>query len=224
MFSLEDGEANDIRSQVASLTKQGTTKIVLDLRGVAAGNLVEAANVANIFIKDGELAKVIGRENKVTTTFTADPSKAIFDGGLAVLIDLGTAGAAEAVASAVIERKRGEVIGERSFGAGTEQKLFTLRGGDGLLLTVAKWASPNGTPFLGEDRATNGVKPSIEVKRPDTPEPLEVENLIDQQNNPNPKPTPTPVVKPTQPKSLEDLQMKKALEVLQDKAAAMKAG
>ncbi len=224
VFSLEDGEANDIRSQVASLTKQGTTKIVLDLRGVAAGNLVEAASVANLFIKDGELAKVIGRENKVTTTFTADPGKAIFDGGLAVLIDLGTAGAAEAVASAVIERKRGEVIGERSFGAGTEQKLFTLRGGDGLLLTVAKWASPNGTPFLGEDRATNGVKPSIEVKRPDTPEPLEVENLIDQQNNPNPKPTPTPVAKPIQPKSLEDLQMKKALEVLQDKAAAMKAG
>ncbi len=224
VYSLEDGEANDIRTQAANLTKQGAQKIVLDLRGVAGGSLPEAASVANLFIKEGELAKVIGRENKVTTTYTADPAKAIFDGGLAVLIDIGTAGAAEAIASAVIERKRGEVIGERSFGAGTEQKLFTLRGGDGLLLTVAKWASASGAPFLGEDRATTGIKPSIEVKRPDTPEPLEVENLIDQQTNPNAKPTPTPSPKPLTPKVIEDLQLKKALEVLQDKAMTMKAG
>ncbi len=224
VYSLEEGEGNDIRSQLTGLTKQGAQKIVLDLRGVSAGSLAEAANVANLFIKDGELAKVIGRENKVTMTFTADPAKAVFDGGLAVLIDLGTAGAAEAVAAAVVERKRGEVIGERSFGAGTEQKLFTLRGGDGLLLTVAKWASPAGKPFLGEDRATTGIKPSIEVKRPDTPEPLEVENLIDQQTNPNATPTPTPAPKPAAPKVVEDLQMKKAIEVLTDKAAAAKAG
>ena len=224
VYSLEDGEAADIRTQLSGLTKQGAQKIVLDLRGVAAGSLPEAANVANLFIKDGELAKVIGRENKVTTTYTADASKAIFDGGLAVLIDLGTAGAAEAVASAVITHKRGEVIGERSFGAGSEQKLFMLRGGDGLLLTVAKWASSDGKPFLGEDRATTGIKPSIEVKRPDTPEPLEVENLIDQQTNPNATPTPTPAPKPAVPKVVEDIQLKKALEVLQDKATAAKAG
>ena len=170
------------------------------------------------------VAKVIGRESKVVQTYTADPAKALFDGGLAVLIDLSTAGAAEAIASAVIDRKRGEVIGERSFGAGTEQKLFTLRGGDGLLLTVAKWASAGGIPFLGNDRASTGVKPSIEVKRPDTPEPLGVENLIDQQTNPNAAPTPTPAPKPAVPKTVEDLQMKKAIEVLTDKASAAKAG
>ncbi len=218
--SLADGEANDIKTQVANLTKQGAQKIVLDLRGVAGGSLAEGVAVANLFIKSGELAKVIGKEAKVTQTFTADPAKTIFDGGLAVLIDLGTAGAAEAVASAVIDRKRGEVVGERSFGAGTEQQLFPLKSGDGLLLTVAKWASPNGTPFLGDDRATTGVKPSIEVKRPDTPEPLEVETLVDQQNNPNPSATPKPVA----PKTVEDIQLKKALEVLQDKALTQKAG
>ena len=223
VYSLEDGEAADIRNQVSNLTKQGAQKIVLDLRGVAAGSLSEGASVANLFIKDGDLAKVLGKENKVTNTFTADPSKAIFDGGLAVLIDLGTAGAAEAVASAVLTHKRGEVIGEHSFGAGTEQKLFTLRGGDGLLLTVAKWASSDGKPFLGDDRATTGIKPSIEVKRPDTPEPLDVDSLNDQ-NNPNATPTPTPTPKPAAPKVVEDIQLKKALEVLQDKASAAKAG
>ncbi len=220
--SLADGEANDIKTQVANLTKQGAQKIVLDLRGVAGGSLAEGVAVANLFIKSGELAKVIGKDAKVTQTFTADPAKTLFDGGLAVLIDLGTAGAAEAVASAVIDRKRGEVVGERSFGAGTEQQLFPLKSGDGLLLTVAKWASPNGTPFLGDDRATTGVKPSIEVKRPDTPEPLEVETLVDRQNNPNPQATPTP--KPVAPKAVEDIQLKKALEVLQDKAMTQKAG
>jgi carboxyl-terminal processing protease len=226
VYSLEDGEANDIRAQVQSLTKQGVQKIVLDLRGVAAGSLAEGVAVANLFIKDDDLAKVIGRENKVVTNYAADPSKAVFDGNLAVLIDLGTAGAAEIVAAAVLDHKRGEVVGERSFGSGTEQKLFPLSSGGGYLLTVAKWASPNGTPFLGEDRATMGVKPSVEVKRPDTPEPIAVENLIDQQDqqNQNPQAQPTPTPKPVQPKTPEDIQLKRALEILQGTAAAAKAG
>jgi carboxyl-terminal processing protease len=224
VYSLDEGEANDVRTQVASLAKQGVQKIVLDLRGVAAGSLSEGVSVANLFIKNGDLAKVIGRENKVLNTFTADPSKAIFDGNLVVLIDLGTAGAAEVVASAVLAQKRCEVVGERSFGAGTEQKLFQLSSGGGYLLTVAKWAGPNGTPFLGDDRTNTGIKPSIEVKRPDTPEPLEVDNLIDQQDKDkdNPQPQPTPSAKP-QPKVIEDIQLKKALELLQDKSAAAKA-
>lgn len=222
-YSLEDGEADDIRTQVTGLAKQGVQKIILDLRGVAAGKLTEGVAVANLFIREGELAKVIGRDNKVLNTYTADPAKAVFDGSLVVLIDTGTAGAAEAVASAVLERKRGDVVGEKSFGAGTEQKLFTLRGGDGLYLTVAKWASPAGTPFLGEDRATTGVKPSVEVKRPDTPEPIAVETMIDEQNEQEPQPQATPPPKPA-PKAIEDLQLKKALELLQDKAIGAKAG
>jgi carboxyl-terminal processing protease len=223
VYSLEEGESTDIRNQVQSLQKQGAQKIILDLRGVAAGKLEEGVAVANLFIKDGELAKVVGQGNKVTQTFAADPAKATFDGPLAVLIDTGTAGAAEAVAAAVADRKRGEVIGEKSFGAGTEQKLFTLKSGEGLLLTVAKWASPSGNPFLGEERATTGVKPTIEVKRPDTPDPIDPDSLDNEDNNPNPQATPSP--KP-QAKSLEDVQLKKALEVLGggEKAIGAKAG
>ena len=125
VYSLEEGEANDIKTHVQNLAKQGVQKIVLDLRGVAAGDLNEGVAVANLFIKDGNLAQVIGRENKVQKTFTADASKAIFDGKVVALIDMGTAGAGEVVASAMLDSKRGEVVGERSFGAGTEQKLFT---------------------------------------------------------------------------------------------------
>ena len=227
VYSLEEGEAGDIRNQVQNLAKQGVQKIVLDLRGVAAGSLQEAVSVANLFIKDGEIAKIIGRENKVTQTFTAQPNKAVFDGKLVVLIDLGTAGAAEVVAGAVLDRKRGEVVGERSFGAGTQQQLFPLKSGDGFLLTTAKWASPSGTPFLGDERANSGVMPSVEVKKPDTPEPLEVEELIDRQEeqnqNPQPDTTPSPKTEPAK-QNTEDLQLKKALEMLQDKAQTMKAG
>jgi carboxyl-terminal processing protease len=144
----------------------------------------------------------------------------VFDGKIVALIDIGTAGASEIVAAALLERKRGEVVGERSFGAGTDQELFALKGGDGLLLTTKKWASATGKTFLGEDRQNSGVKPSVEVKKPDTPEPIEVEDLVDQneeqQQNPQATPTPTPKVE-TKPAVREDLQLKKALELMQDK-------
>ncbi len=224
VYSLDEGESNDIRNQVTSLAKQGVQKIVLDLRGVAAGKIDEGVAVANLFIKDGDLAKVIGRENKVIKSYAADPSKAVFDGQLVALIDLGTAGAAEVVASAILERKRGDVVGEKSFGAGTEQQLITLKSGDGLLLTVAKWASPSGAPFLGDDRASMGVKPSVEVKRADNLGPIDPEDLLDQQEKQkDPSATPTPA-KPKLPPVIEDIQMKRALELLGDKANAAKAG
>jgi carboxyl-terminal processing protease len=226
VYSLETGEANQVKAQIQNLQKQGVQKIVLDLRGVATGSIDEAVGVANLFINSGDLATIVGKDNKVTKTFAADPAKAVFDGKIAAIIDLGTAGPGEVVASAILDRKRGEVVGERSFGAGTEQQLFTLRGGDGLLLTTAKWASPSGVPFLGDDRATMGIKPSVEVKRPDTPEAVEVEDLIDQQEEQkqNPQPTPTPAATPEPKKVVEDLQLKKAIELLQDKAQAAKAG
>lgn len=226
VYGLDAGQANQIKAQVQNLQKQGVQKIVLDLRGVATGTIDEAVNVANLFINSGDLATVVGKENKVSKTFAADPAKAVFDGKLAALIDLGTAGPGEVVASAILDRKRGEVVGERSFGAGTEQQLFPLRAGDGLLLTTSKWASPSGVPFLGDDRNNTGIKPSVEVKRADTPEAVEVEDLIDQQEeqNQNPQPTPTPAPTPDAKKVVEDIQLKKAIELLQDKAQAAKPG
>jgi len=233
VYSLEKGEAADIRKRVQDLTKQGVQKIILDLRSVAAGDINEAVTVANLFIKDGNLAQIIGRDNKVIKTFAAEASKHLFDGKIVALIDLGTSGAAEVVAGAILDRQRGEVIGERSFGAGTEQQLFALRSGDGLLLTTAKWASASGKPFLNDERASSGVKPSIEVKRPETPEPLDVEDLVDQQEKENqepqpnqpvtPQPSPTPKAEPPK-QAPEDLQLKKALEILREKAQAAKAG
>jgi carboxyl-terminal processing protease len=218
--SLDNGEAADARARLQELLKQGAQKIVLDLRSVAGGNIQEGVTVANFFIHDGLIAKTIGREQKVLKTFDADPKATLFNGPVVVLIDSGTAGAAEIVASAVLEGKRGDVVGEKSFGAGAEQELFTLRDGDGLLLTTIKWASASGKPFLGEDRNRSGVTPSVEVKRPESPDgALDVGDPgNDEEGKPNQTPVkPLDVAPKAQP---EDMQLKKALELLRDKPAA----
>ncbi|HEY0430997.1 MAG TPA: S41 family peptidase [Pyrinomonadaceae bacterium] len=219
--SFAPGEAADARARVQDLIKQGAQKMVVDLRGTAGGSLDEAVTVANLFIKDGMIAQTSGREGKTLKTFDADPKTAIFAGPVVALIDTGTAGAAEVVASAFVERGRGQVVGEKSFGAGAEQQLFTLRGGDGLLLTTVKWASAAGKPFLGEDRAHSGVTPSVEVKRPELADAIDPEDLTGNDDDPATKPSQAPdkplVVEPAPAKpSVEDLQMKKALELLRD--------
>jgi carboxyl-terminal processing protease len=190
--SLGDGEAAETRQRLSELVKQGAQKMVIDLRATAGGSINEAVTVANLFIKDGTIAETVGREGKVLKTFTADP-----------------------------ERNRGQVVGEKSFGAGAEQQLFTLRGGDGLLLTTVKWASASGKPFLGEDRARSGVTPSVEVKRPELAEAIDPEELDGNEddpaanpNQPTEKPE-TPVVEPPKVPA-EDIQMKKALELLRE--------
>jgi len=221
--SLLDGESAETRSRLQELIKQGAQKIVVDLRDTAGGSLTEAVAVANLFIKDGVIAQTVGREGKALKTFTADPKATLFSGPVVALIDTGTAGAAEVVASALMERTRGQVVGEKSFGAGTEQQLFSLRGGDGLLLTTVKWATAGGKTFLGEDRAHSGVTPNVEVKGQDVAETVDPDELTgnddDAVNKPEPgnekrETVPAPAKPPT-----EDLQMKKALELLKDKPA-----
>src|SRR5437870_11763329 len=184
--SLDNGEAADARARLQELVKQGAQKIVVDLRSVAGGEIQEGVSVANLFINDGAIAKTIGREQKVLKTFNADAKLATFSGPVVVLIDNGTAGAAEVVASAFIERKRGDVVGEKSFGSGAEQELFTLRDGDGLLLTTVKWASAGGQSFLGEDRRRSGIVPSVEVKRPEAPD-VDVDDLTNNNDENPPK-------------------------------------
>src|SRR2546422_1142674 len=216
--SFDNGEAADVRTRLQELIKQGAQKVVLDLRSVAGGEIQEGISVANLFIRDGVIAEKIGREQKVLQTFEADPKAELFAGPVVALINGGTAGAAEIVASAFLERKRGEVVGEKSFGAGAEQELFTLRDGDGLLLTTVKWASGTGKPFLGEDRTHSGISPTVEVKRSETAEATDVDDLAgsdeDKPNQAKPNAPSEPVVPRPQP---DDIQLKKAIEILREK-------
>jgi carboxyl-terminal processing protease len=129
-----------------------------------------------------------------------------------VIIDRTTAGASEVVAAAIMENQRGEVVGERTlFGMGSEQELFPLDDGSALLLTVARHAAPSGKVFM-----TDGVTPSVEVKRADladvgTPDDDDQNKQAQPRTQPQPEGAPPVVVAP---KPADDLMLKKAIEVL----------
>lgn len=213
------GQADQVQGAVKEAIKKGANKIILDLRGSAGTDLQAGVDVANLFIKSGTLAKVIGRKDKLINTYEAKPEKAITDLPLVVIVDYSTAGAAEVVAAAIQDNKRGEVVGERTFGVGSDQKLFPLEDGAGMLLTVARYASPSGKFFLPD-----GVNPAIEVKRKDLAEAAAPDEV---DNEPSPSPTASasgktaPAAEAGQ-KPVEDLLLKKAIEVISSASKAKK--
>ena len=118
-------------------------KVLLDLRDSSSGDAQEGLRLANFFVKQGTLATLEGQKFP-RQTFSADPAKFLTDAPLAVLINRGTAGPAELTAAAIKDSKRGDVVGERSFGQGSVQKTIDLPDGAALLLTVAKYQTPGG--------------------------------------------------------------------------------
>lgn len=132
-------------------------KVILDLRDCSAGDPAEGIRLANFFIGQGTLATLEGQKFS-TQTFTADSSKLITLAPLAVLVNRGTYGAAELAADAIEGAKRGDVIGERTFGEGSVQKTIELPDGSALLLTVAKYEGPDGKKIQDE-----AVTPTVQA-------------------------------------------------------------
>jgi carboxyl-terminal processing protease len=213
---LSKGQSEAVQAAVSDAIKRGAQRIILDLRGSAGGELKEGVAVANLFLKSGTIVKTIGRKEKVLATYEAKPEQAITDLPVAVIIDHTTAGAAEIVAAAILENQRGELVGSRTFGVGSEQELFPLEDGSAFLLTTARYASPAGKVFM-----TEGVSPSVEVKRADLAEVATPDDNDDQAQpapprapSTAPSPTPTAPKLTVAPKPAEDLMLKKAIEVL----------
>ena len=134
-----------------------TRKVLLDLRDASGDDAEQGIRLANFFIKQGTLATLQGQKF-ATQTFTADPAKSLTDAPMSVLVNRGTYGAAELAAAAILDAKRGDVVGERTFGEGAVQKTIELPDGAALLLTVAKYESPDGKKI--EDEA---VTPNVVV-------------------------------------------------------------
>lgn len=126
-----------------------TRKILLDLRDVSEGDPNQGLRLANFFINQGTLATLEGQKFP-KQTFTADSSKFLTSAPLAVLVNRGTYGAAELAADAIEGNKRGDVVGERTFGEGSVQKTIELPDGGALLLTVAKFEGPDGKKIQDE--------------------------------------------------------------------------
>jgi len=155
--SFNAGRAAEVATALRQLRGQGMHKLVLDLRDAAGGNEEEGVAVSRLLLSKGIITFIQGQQVP-RKQFTAEPGTAAWDGPLTVLISTGTAGAAEIVAAAVADNRRGEVIGQRSYGVGSVQKTIVLDDGSALILVVAKYFSPSGKAI--QDHA---VTPSVEV-------------------------------------------------------------
>jgi carboxyl-terminal processing protease len=141
--ALTKGMPEEVAAKVKALQKAGAKKLILDLRNVAEGEESAGIATANLFLNHGTISYLQG-QTYPREPFNADPSKAITTLPIAVLVNKGTAGAAEIVAAAILENARGDVVGDKTFGDGSVQKLIDLRDGSALILSVAKYYSPSG--------------------------------------------------------------------------------
>lgn len=156
--ALDKGKAEEVRTHLVDAQKQGLTHIILDVRDCGRGDTSEALALARLFISSGKLGELKGQTvgNEV---FSADPTKVMWKGSVSVLMDISTAGASEVLASAFANTKRGDLVGERTFGLASEQKLITLDDGAALVLTVANYYNADGKSILDE-----GVTPTEIVR------------------------------------------------------------
>jgi carboxyl-terminal processing protease len=207
--SLDAGRADEIRSRLQDAEKQGIHKVILDVRACGRGPVSEAIAVAKLFVSSGTLSTLRG-QTVSTQVFSADPGKVVWRAPVSVLIDATTSGAAEVLAAAMVANHRGDVVGERTFGLASEQKLISLDDGAALFLTVANYYNGDGKSILEE-----GVTPSevVHARAEDDTDTGDDDNgAADTQKEPV----------PPRPLSPEDPIYRKALELLkapQKKAA-----
>ena len=191
---LTKERVNEIEAQLKAMGKAGSKKVLLDLRDVSSGDEQQGVRLANAFVQSGTLASLSGQKYPMET-FSADAQKYITAAPLVVLTNHGTAGAAEIVAAAVLAAKRGEVVGDRTFGEGTVEKTIEMPDGAALLLSVAKYNGPDGKPIQ-----ENPVRPSVQVN-------LSIDQFLAEQDE--------TAAAPSHPRV--DDQLNKALEVLKAK-------
>jgi carboxyl-terminal processing protease len=198
---LDKGRAQDIAGKIKTLQKEGAKKLILDLRNTAEGDEEEGVAVANLFLNKGLIAYLSGQKfTKVT--YNADPQKKVTDLPLVVLVNRGTAGAAEVVAAAVLDNARGDVLGDKTFGDGSVQKVIEVPDGSALILSIAKYYTPKGKVIQ-----ETGITPNIQVASAD--------DIVAVSDDDDTSSAPDEPQK-TQPK--EDEQLRRAIEVLKNKA------
>ena len=193
---LSKERVNEIDARLRAMSKNGNKKVVLDLRDVADGDVDQAVRLANAFIQSGTIATLEGQKF-AKQTFSAEPSKFITAAPLVVVVNHGTAGPGEIVAAAVLDSKRGDVVGDRTFGEGSVQKTIEMQDGAAVILSIAKYASPSGKKIQDE-----AVTPNVVVA-----------SNLDQDDKADDTTQPAN----TAPKA--DDQLNKALELLKQKAA-----
>jgi carboxyl-terminal processing protease len=201
--AFSKGKSQEIANKIKTLQKDGAKKLILDLRNCAEGEESEGIATANLFLNHGTITYLQGQKY-AREAFNADPAKTITDLPLVVLVNKGTAGPAEIVAAAILENARGDVVGDKTFGEGSVQKVMELGDGSALILSVAKYYAPSGKAI--QDAA---VTPNVLVADEDDDAPLP-----DEDENATPS---DQTAKPQPPQ--QDEQLQKAIEVLKSRTS-----
>jgi carboxyl-terminal processing protease len=198
--AFSQGKSQEVANKIRNLQKQGAKKLVLDLRNAAGGDEAEGIATANLFLDHGTITYLQGQKYP-RQAFNADPAKDITKLPVAVLVNRGTAGPAEVVAAAILENARGDVVGDKTFGDGSVQKLIDMPDGAAVILSVAKYYSPSGKAI--QDAA---VTPNYVVA-----------DTEDDAGLPDEDQTTAPDDKNEKQKNQQDDQLKKALDVLKNR-------
>ena len=198
-----DAISPELVRQVAAgaqqLQKQGAVKLILDLRNCSTGSPDDGIALANLFVNKGRITYLVGQKVP-RQNFEADPAKAVTSLPVAVLVNRGTAGAAEIAAAAIQDDKRGQLVGERTYGDAALRRPITMEDGGAIILSVAKYYSPDGKAIQDTQ-----VVPANQVSDADAQ--VEVDD--------NGEPLADTTVEQNLPKKVEDdAVVKKALEIL----------
>jgi carboxyl-terminal processing protease len=194
--SLAGNRLAETKTKVLDLKKQGAKYMVLDLRHSSTGEQDKGIALANLFMDKGEITYLQGQKTE-KKDFNAIAADDVWSGPLIVITNRSTAGGAEIAASALLDSKRAQVVGERSYGDASLRKTIQMDDGGAVILSVAKYYSPAGKAIQD-----NGVTPSVQLAENDnTPE-------LDQDGNPIPG---------TTPKTTEDNLLKQSIELVTGK-------
>jgi carboxyl-terminal processing protease len=159
LTSFNDNSSDQIKQKIKELKKEKKIKkYILDLRNNPGGLLSQAIKISDFFLDNGEIVATKGRKNSENRKWFAKKGDIIDGETLVVLINYGSASAAEIVAGALKDHKRAILIGENTYGKGSVQSIIPLKNNGAIRLTISKYYLPSGKSISG-----TGVTPDIEI-------------------------------------------------------------
>ena len=147
----------DLKKVIKDFQKDNVTKIILDLRGNPGGLLDAAVDVADLFLEQGALIVYTeGRNPEKKIDFRSKKEPLFTDIDIIILVDGGSASAAEILAGALKDNKKAILVGTTTFGKGSVQTVIPLQDGSGLRLTTAAYYTPSGKNLMDK-----GIEPDV---------------------------------------------------------------
>jgi carboxyl-terminal processing protease len=175
--AFNENSSNQLKGEISKLEKNNNlVGYILDLRNNPGGLLSQAVRISDFFLDDGEIVSTRGRKSRENRKFFAKKGDRIKGKPLIVLINNGSASAAEIVAGALQDQKRAVLLGEATYGKGSVQSIIPLRNKGAIRLTISKYYLPSGKSI-----SEVGVTPDIRVEEED--EEFSINTITDNQLN-----------------------------------------